>query len=120
MISPEHPLPITRQCRLLELSRSSIYYRRAPVSDHDLVLMRQIDEIHLKYPFYGSRRIRNELEDRGYHVGRDHVVTLMRKMGIEAIYRKPRTSVAHPEHKIYPYLKGAWPSHAPTMSGRQT
>ena len=104
MISPEHPLPITRQCRLLELSRSSIYYRRAPVSDHDLVLMRQIDEIHLKYPFYGSRRIRNELEDRGYHVGRDHVVTLMRKMGIEAIYRKPRTSVAHPEHKIYPYL----------------
>lgn len=104
MISPEHPLPITRQCQLLELSRSSVYYREAPVSDHDLILMRQIDEIHLNYPFYGSRRIRNELEDRGYHVGRGHVVTLMRKMGIEAIYRKPRTSVAHPEHKIYPYL----------------
>lgn len=104
MISPKHPLPITRQCRLLELSRSSVYYREAPVSDLDLILMRQIDEIHLKYPFYGSRRIRNELEDRGYQVGRGHVVTLMRKMGIEAIYRKPRTSVAHPEHKIYPYL----------------
>ncbi|MCG2794374.1 MAG: IS3 family transposase [Actinomycetia bacterium] len=104
MISPEHPLPITRQRHLLELSRSGIYYREAPVSDRDLILMRQIDEIHLKYPFYGSRRIRNELEDRGYNVGRGHVVTLMRKMGIEAIYRKPRTSVAHPEHKIYPYL----------------
>ena len=104
MISPEHPLSITRQCQLLELSRSSVYYREAPVSDRDLILMRQIDEIHLKYPFYGSRRIRNELEDRGYLVGRSHVVTLMRKMGIEAIYRKPRTSVAHPEHKIYPYL----------------
>lgn len=104
MISPELPLSITRQCRLLEISRSSVYYRKAPVSDLDLVLMRQIDEIHLKYPFYGSRRIRNELEDRGYRVGRGHVVTLMRKMGIEAIYRKPRTSIPHPEHKIYPYL----------------
>lgn len=104
MISPEHPLTITRQCHLLELSRSSIYYREAPVSDRDLVLMRQIDEIHLKYPFYGSRRIRNELEDRGYRVGRGHVVTLMRKMGIEAIYCKPRTSIPHPAHKIYPYL----------------
>lgn len=104
MISPEHPLPITRQCRLLELSRSSAYYRQAPVSDRDLTLMRQIDEIHLEYPFYGSRRIRNELEDRDYSVGRGHVATLMRKMGIEAIYRKPRTPGAHPEHKIYPYL----------------
>lgn len=104
MISSEHPLPITRQCHLLELSRSSFYYREAPVSDRDLTLMRQIDEIHLNYPFYGSRRIRNELEDRGYHVGRGHVVTLMRKMGIEAIYRKPRTSIPHPAHKIYPYL----------------
>lgn len=104
MISPEHPLPVTRQCYLLELSRSSVYYHKAPVSDSDLVLMRQIDEIHLEHPFYGSRRIRNELQDRGFSVGRGHVTGLMRKMGIEAIYRKPRTSIPCPEHKIYPYL----------------
>jgi len=104
MITPEHSLPVTRQCRLLELARSSVYYRKKPLSDRDLVLMRQIDEIHLAWPFYGSRRIRNEFRDRGYDVGRGHVSKLMQIMGIEAIYRKPRTSVPHPGHKVYPYL----------------
>jgi putative transposase len=104
MIIPEHSLPVTRQCRLLELSRSGVYYQKKPLKDRDLVLMRIMDEIHLAWPFYGSRRIRNELAGRGFDVGRGHVATLMRTMGIEAIYRKPRTSKPHPHHKIYPYL----------------
>ncbi|OFW56792.1 MAG: hypothetical protein A2W01_12605 [Candidatus Solincola sediminis] len=104
MISAEYPLPVTRQCRLLELKRSSVYCRARPLSERDLELMRQIDEIHLAWPFYGNRRIKNELKDRGYNVGRGHVSRLMRIMGIEAIYRKPRTSVPHPGHKVYPYL----------------
>jgi putative transposase len=104
MIAKEHPLPVTRQCRLLSLSRSSVYYDKAPVSDRDLLLMREIDEIHLAWPFYGSRRIMHELRERGYNVGRGHVSRLMRIMGIEAIYRKPRTSLPNPCHKVYPYL----------------
>lgn len=104
MIDKEHPLPITEQCRILDLARSSVYYEPAPVSERDLLLMREIDEIHLKYPFFGSRRIRNELWERGYKVGRSHVGALMKKMGIEALYRKPRTSKPNPAHKVYPYL----------------
>ena len=94
MIDREHELPLTQQCRMLELSRSSQYYQPVPVSDRDLVLMRAMDEIHLKRPFFGSRRIRDELNDQGHEVGRDHVRTLMRKMGIEALYRKPNLSKA--------------------------
>jgi putative transposase len=75
-----------------------------PVSERDLEVMRHIDEIHLKYPFMGSRNIRNELRDLGHNVGRGHVSTLMKKMGICALYRKPRLSVPHPAHKVYPYL----------------
>lgn len=104
MIIRDHELPITQQCQLLELSRSSLYYQPVPVSDDDLALMRAIDEIHLKRPFYGSRRIRGALNDLGYDIGRDHVRTLMRKMGIEALYRKPNLSRANQAHKIYPYL----------------
>jgi len=104
MISRDHPLPLTQQARLLELSRSSLYYVPALVSENDLLLMRLIDEIHLKHPDFGSRRIQDELEDCGHYVGRDHIRTLMRKMGIEAVYQKPKTSKPHPEHKIYPYL----------------
>ena len=104
MIDPEHALPLTRQSRILELSRSSLYYEAVPISDRDLQLMRLIDEIHLKYPFYGIRRIRNELRDLGHDVGRGHVSTLMKKMGIRALYQKPRLSKPNPEHKIYPYL----------------
>jgi putative transposase len=104
MIEPGHALPLSRQSRILGLSRSSLYYKPVLISDRDLMLMRLIDEIHLKYPFYGSRRIRNELWDLGHNVGRGHVGTLMRRMGIMALYQKPRLSVAHPDHKVYPYL----------------
>jgi len=104
MIDRKHIVPVTRQCQILNLSRSSLYYQAVPVSELDLQLMRLIDEIHMKIPFYGSRRISNELWDRGYDVGREHVSTLMRKMGIEALYRKPSLSDPHPGHKIYPYL----------------
>ena len=104
MIDKSHTLPITRQCKILELSRSSVYYQAVPVSEHDLRLMREIDEIHLKYPFYGSRRIRNELRDRGFTIGREHVRTLMKKMAIEALYRKPRLSIPFAGQKIFPYL----------------
>ena len=104
MIDKEHDLTITRQCQLLEISRTGIYYQPVGTSDLDLKLMRLIDEIHLKYPFWGSRNVRDELNDLGYAVGRDHVRTLMRKMGIQAHYRKPRTSKPAPGHKIYPYL----------------
>ena len=99
-----HSLPLSQQCRLLALSRSSLYYEAAQESVLDLELMRLIDEIHLKYPDYGSRRIQDELEDLGHVVGRDHVSTLMRKMGVEAVYPKPRLSKPHSAHKIYPYL----------------
>jgi len=104
MITREHPLPLTKQCLLLNLSRSGIYYVPVPVSDKDRELMRLIDEMHLDYPYLGTRGIRNELWDKGYKVGRSHVRTLMRKMGIEALYQKPRLSEPHPGHTIYPYL----------------
>jgi len=104
MIDRTHELPVSRQCQLLDIGRSSYYYQAVPVSQADVDLMRIIDEIHLKYPFYGSRKVRDELKDRGFKVGRGHVRTLMRKMGIEALYQKPRLSEPHPGHKIYPYL----------------
>ncbi len=104
MIDREHMLPLTRQSEILELSRSSLYYKAVPVNIRDLQLMKLMDEIHLKYPFYGSRSIRDELQGLGYKIGRGHVSTLMKKMGIAAIYQKPRLSKPHPGHKIYPYL----------------
>jgi len=104
MIDPEHALPLSQQSRILGLSRSSIYYKAVPVRERDLEIMRLIDEIHLKYPFYGSRRIRNELRDLGHEVGRGHVSILMKKMGIRALYQRPRLSAPHPDHKVYPYL----------------
>jgi len=105
MIDREHPLPLSRQGRVLELSRSGIYYQAGPVVARDLEMMRIIDELHMKYPFWGSRSLRDELRGRGYsNVGRGHVSRLMKKMGIEALYRKPRLSKPHPEHRVYPYL----------------
>ena len=104
MIDPAHPLPIARQAQLLKLSRSSVYYRPQPTSDADLVLMRRIDELHLEHPFAGSRMLRDLLRREGFEVGRKHVTTLMRKMGIEALYRKPRTSGRDREHPVFPYL----------------
>ncbi len=104
MIGRDHKLPLTRQSQILEISRSSLYYKAVPINVRDLELMKLIDKIHLKYPFYGSRSIRYELRDQGYKIGRGHVSTLMKKMSIEALYRKPRLSKPHLGHKIYPYL----------------
>ena len=104
MIGRDHMLSLTRQSQILGLSRSSLYYKAVPVNPRDLQLMKLIDEIHLKYPFYGSRSIRDNLQDKGYKIGRGHVSTLMKKMGIAAIYQKPRLSKPHPMHKVYPYL----------------
>ena len=104
MITPQHALPSTRQCQLLALPRSSAYYTPRPVSSADLALMRQIDELHLEYPFAGSRLLRDLLRLRGVLVGRKHVATLMRRMGIEALDRRPRTTRPHPGHQVFPYL----------------
>jgi len=104
MIDRTHPVPVGRQARLLNLSRASVYYEPVGTGESDLTLMAAMDEIHLKLPFYGIRRIRGELLDRGFHVGRGHVATLMRKMGIEALYPKRRLSKPHPDHTVYPYL----------------
>jgi putative transposase len=97
-------MPITTQCQLLGLSRSSVYYSPWGVSEADLRLMRRLDELHLEHPFLGSRKLARLLNDEGHAVGRRHVTTLMHSMGIEAIYRKPRTSLPNQAHKIYPYL----------------
>ena len=104
MIDREHPLPIKRQAELLNISRGTVYYHPEPISEADLALMRRIDELHLEHPFAGSRMLRDLLRREGVEVGRRHVATLMRKMGIEAIYRKPNTSRKHPAHPVYPYL----------------
>jgi putative transposase len=103
-IQTVHDLPKTRRCALLGVARSSAYYQREPVSAKDLELMRLIDEIHLQYPFYGSRRLRNELEDRGHLVNRKRVQRLMRQMNLTALYPRRRTSQPGKGHKIYPYL----------------
>jgi putative transposase len=104
MIDRLHPLPLTRQAQVLRLSRSSLYYRPQSVSPADLAIMRRIDELHLDYPFAGSRMLRDLLRGEGIAIGRQHVITLMKRMGIEAIYRRPNTSKGAPGHKIYPYL----------------
>lgn len=104
MITRESDLPITRQCQLLKLNRSTVYYQPKPGSEEDLKLMRRIDEMHLKRPFYGSRRIRDWLWEEGYDINRKRVQRLMRQMGITAIYPKKNTSKPGRGHKIYPYL----------------
>ena len=104
MIEPSHDLSIVRQARMLSLSRSGLYYKPRPVSPEDLSLMRRIDELHLESPFAGARMLRDFLDRDGVAVGRRHVATLMKRMGIEAIYRRPNTSKPAPGHKIYPYL----------------
>ena len=104
MIDPGHELPIVRQAQLLDLSRSTVYYRPRPTPDADLALMRRIDELHLEHPFAGSRMLRDLLNREGFEVGRKHVATLMRRMGIEALYQRPRTSGRDREHPDFPYL----------------
>ena len=104
MIDRNHELPVKRQAEVLCLSRSSVYYRSRPVSAANLAIMRRIDEIHLEFPFAGSRMLRDLLVAEGFVIGRDRVITMMRRMGIEALYRRPNTSKPAPGHKIYPYL----------------
>ena len=104
MIDRGGKLAVKRQGQLLDLSRSSVYYTPRPVSDRDLGLMRQLDELHLEAPFYGARKLAAALRREGHEVGRRHVTTLMRRMGIEALYRRPRTSIPARGATIYPYL----------------
>jgi putative transposase len=104
MIDATQELPISRQAELLGISHSNVYYLPRPTCEADLVLMRRIDELHLEYPFAGSRMLRDMLRLEGFKVCRQHVRTLMAKMGIHALYRGRNTSAPHPAHTIYPYL----------------
>ena len=104
MIDREHPLSLTRQAKLLEISRGAVYYQPRPISEADLALMRLIDQLHLEHPFMGARFMRRVLLRQGVHVGRRHLGTLIQRMGIQALCPQPGTSKRHPQHKIYPYL----------------
>jgi putative transposase len=104
MIIREHDLPISRQAKALNISRGSVYYLPRPVSAADLAIMRRLDRLHLEFPFAGSRMLRGLLAAEGCKIGRRHVKTLMKRMGMEALYRRPRTTKPEPGHKIYPYL----------------
>lgn len=104
MIDRTHELPVSRQCQILSLARSTAYYRPQETRETDLALMRRIDELHLEYPFAGSRMLRDMLKHECHQIGRKHVATLMKKMGIEALYKKPDTSRRHSKHPVYPYL----------------
>ncbi|MEG3089804.1 IS3 family transposase [Sphingomonas sp. PB4P5] len=104
MIDRTHELALTQQARLLRLSRSSLYYKPCPVSQADMDIMRRIDALHLDYPFAGSRMLRDLLRGEGIEIGREAVRTMMKRMGIQAIYRRPNTSKPAPGHRIYPYL----------------
>ena len=97
-------LPVSRQAKALGISRGSVYYLPRPVSAEDLSVMRRIDELHLEFPFAGSRMLQGFLVREGYRIGRRHVATLMKRMGIEALYRRPNTSKPAPGHTIFPYL----------------
>lgn len=104
-ISSAHGLSVVKQCQLLSIPRSSAYYQPQAISDEDIKLMRLLDELHLKYPFYGSRRLRDPLSDEyGLNINRKRIQRLMRQMGIQAVYPKKNTSRANPAHKVYPYL----------------
>jgi putative transposase len=104
LIDHSHDLSITKQAEALNISRGSVYYLPQQVSESDLAIMKRIDRLHMEYPFAGSRMLQGLLVGEGSKIGRRHVRTLMRKMGIEALYRRPRTTTPEPGHKIYPYL----------------
>jgi putative transposase len=104
MIDRDHQLSVTRQAKAVGIARSTVYYLPRPVSEADLALMREIDKFHTEFPFAGSRMLRRLLAFNGSKIGRRHVKTLMQRMGIEALYRRPRTTKPEPGHKIYPYL----------------
>ena len=104
MIDRDHDLPVSKQAEVLRISRGSVYYLPRPVPDADLAIMRRLDRLHLEFPFAGSRMLRGLLAAEGCKIGRRHVKTLMKRMGIEALYRRPRTTKPESGHKIYPYL----------------
>ena len=104
MIDRGHALSVTKQAESIGISRSTVYYRPRPVSAQDLALMREIDALHIEFPFAGARMLRSLLAAKGHRIGRRHVKTLMRRMGIKALYRRPRTTKPAPGHKIFPYL----------------
>ena len=118
MIDRSHDLPLARQAAALGISRGSLYYQAQPVSAADLTVMRRIDELHLDFPFAGSRMLRDLLVAEGFTIGRLHVSTLMKRMGLEALYRKPNTSTPAPGHKIYPYLLRKLPITRPNQVWR--
>jgi putative transposase len=120
MIDRSHALPLVAQARQLGISRGSIYYLPRPVPATDLAVMRRIDELHLLYPFAGSRMLRDLLRQEGTAVGRLHIATLMKRMRIEAIYRRPNTSKPAPGHKIYPYLLRKLAVTRPNQAGPLT
>lgn len=115
MIDPSARLSISRQAKVLGISRGRVDYRPRPVSDIDLKLMQRIDRQHMAFPFAGSRILQGLLVQEGFGVGRRHVRTLMKHMGIEALYQKPNTSKPAPGHKIYPYLLRKLPINRPNQ-----
>ena len=104
LLEPTSDLSLSRQCQLVQISRSSIYYQPKGESEETLSLMQQIDRLYLQYPFYGSRQMVRQLRREGVTVGQHRVRRLMRLMGLQAIFQAPRTSDPHPEHRVYPYL----------------
>ncbi len=120
MIDRTHPLPITRQAHIVNISRGSVYYESQPVSEADLRLMRRIDELHLELPFAGTRMLRDLLRAEGFEVGRKHMTTLMRRMGITALYRKPNTSNERRGRRSTRTCCARWRSCARTTFGRWT
>lgn len=115
MIDAGAKLSIRKQARILGISRGAVYYQPRPISDADLKLMNRIDRLHLDHPFAGSRMLQGILVQEGFRVGRKHVRTLMKRMGIAALYRKPNTSKPAPGHKIYPYLLRKLPITRPNQ-----
>ncbi len=115
MIDRTHALPIKRQAEALGIARSTVYALPGPIPERDLQLMKRMDRLHLEMPFAGARMLRDLLAQEGLEVGRKHVATLMRHMGIEALYRKPRTTRKHPQHRVYPYLLRGLPIDRPNQ-----
>ena len=115
MIDRSDDLPVSRQAKALGISRGSVYYLPRPVSAEDLSVMHRIDKLHLDYPFAGSRMLQSFLVREGYRIGRRHVATLMKRMGIEALYRRPNTSKPAPGHTIFPYLLRKLPVTRPNQ-----
>jgi putative transposase len=120
MIDRNHKLLLTRQAAALGISRGSLYYSACPVPPTELAIMRRIDELHLDYPFAGSRMLRDRLRGEGISIGREQVTTMMRRMAIEAVYRRPHTSRPADGHKVFPYLLRGITIERPNPPGRWT